>query len=160
MMADVSIRLEPPVGFIMRQSGAFRRALENLVPLWERFERTLVSIEQERFDTRGYGDWPALAASTLAQKAAHGFPLDPLVRTGALRDSLTSFGHDQSASQKGPQQFVWGTSVPYAQYHQEDGTPRMPQRKVLEIRTEDRRRLESDQVTWLNEQVRLTWGRV
>lgn len=159
-MADaVSIRLEPPLSFIQRQSGEFRRKLENLIPLWERFEVELSAIEQERFDTRGYGEWPALSASTLAQKAAHGFPLDPLIRSRDLIDSLTSFGHDQSASTKGPQQFTWGTSVPYAAYHQ-DGTDKMPQRKVLEIRTEDRRRLEGVMVGWLNQVSAETWGRV
>lgn len=156
MAGAVSIRLEPPISFIARQSGAFRRELENLTPLWDRFEVELSAIETERFDTRGYGEWPALAASTLAQKAAHGFPLDPLIRTGTLRDSLTN---PMQAGTKGPQQFVWGTSVPYAKYHQ-DGTDKMPQRKVLEIRTEDRRRLEHEMVSWLNQVSARTWGRV
>lgn len=153
----VRVRLEPPLSFIHAQSGAFRRELMNLEPLWERFSTELSAIEQERFDTRGYGAWPELAASTLAQKAAHGFPLDPLIRTGALRDSLTDPG--TAGADRGPKHFVWGTDIEYAQYHQ-DGTEKMPQRKVLEIRTEDRRRLESQQVSWLNEVARRTWGRV
>lgn len=157
MAAPVSIRLEPPLGFIESQSGAFRRALLDLTSLWERFARTMSSIEQERFSSRGYGEWPALAASTLAQKAAHGFPLDPLVRTGALRDSLTDPG--TAGKDRGPQHFSWGTDVEYAEYHQ-DGTDKMPQRKVLEIRVEDRQRLERDQVSWLNETAARTWGRV
>lgn len=156
-MADaVSIRLDPPLSFIQRQSGAFRRRLEDLIPLWERFEDELAAIETERFESRGYGEWPALAASTLAQKAAHGFPLDPLIRTRALYTSLTE---PAQAATKGPQQFSWGTDIPYAGFHQ-DGTDKMPQRKVLEIRTEDRRRLEGVMVGWLNETARMTWGRV
>lgn len=157
MANAVTIRLEPPLSFIHAQSGAFRRELENLAPLWERFSKELAQIGQERFDSRGYGEWPALAASTLAQKAAHGFPLDPLVRTRALRDSLTD--PNIGGKDRGPQRFVWGTDVPYAGFHQ-DGTDKMPQRKVLDIRTEDRRRLEHEQVSWLNEVARRTWGRV
>ena len=33
--------------------------------------------------------WPALKASTLAIKAAQGYPADSLVRTGALKDATT-----------------------------------------------------------------------
>ena len=152
----VSIKLHPPLSFIHSQARAFRRELENLSPLWDRFSDELVEIDQERFDTRGYGEWPALAASTLAQKAAHGFPLDPMIRTRALIESLTNEGQ---AATKGPKQFIWGTSVEYAAYHQA-GTDRMPQRKVLEIRTEDRRRLEHEMVSWLNESAAKTWGRI
>lgn len=159
-MADgVSVKLEPPISFIRAQAGAFRRDLSNLIPLWDRFERELSAIGQERFDTRGYGEWPALAASTLAQKAAHGFPLDPLIRTRTLEESLTN---PALAAVKGPQQFSWGTDVEYAHFHQDGGdTPgRPPQRKVLDLRVEDRRRLEREQVSWLNERARLTWGRI
>lgn len=157
MAEQVTIRLEPPLSFIQAQSGAFRRELLDLRPLWERFGKTMAAIEQERFDSRGYGEWPALAASTLAQKAAHGFPLDPLIRTRAMIDELTDPG--AGSKDVGPQTFAFGSSQPYAEFHQ-DGTDRMPQRKVIEIRTEDRRRLESEQVSWLNEVARRTWGRV
>lgn len=157
-MADaVQIRLEPPLSFIQAQSSAFRRELENLTPLWERFGKTMAAIEQERFDSRGYGEWPALAASTLAEKAAHGFPLDPLIRTRAMVDELTD--PDAGAKDVGPRSFSFGSSQPYAGFHQ-DGTPKMPQRKVIEIRLEDRRRLEGEQVSWINEVARRTWGRV
>lgn len=151
----IRVRVEPPLSFISAQAGAFRRELENLTPLWDRFSHELSAIEQERFDSRSYGEWPALAASTLAQKSAHGFPLDPLIRTRDMLDSLTN---ESRAATKGPKRFIWGSDVDYAQYHQ-DGTDRMPQRKVLDIRTEDRRRLEHEMVSWINEQAAKTWGR-
>jgi hypothetical protein len=44
----------------------------------------------QRFRTRGNGTWPALAPSTIAEKRRRGFPLDPLVRTGAMRNQYTT----------------------------------------------------------------------
>jgi phage gpG-like protein len=155
-MAGVNVRLSPPLSFIHAQAGEFRRALDNLEPLWDRFEHELSQIETERWDTRGYGGWAPLAESTVAQKAAHGFPLDPLIRTGELRDSLTD---PNRAGDKGPKQFSYGTDVPYAEYHQE-GTDRMPSRPVLEIRLEDRRRLERETVSYVNEAAAKSWGRI
>jgi hypothetical protein len=39
---------------------------------------------------KNFGRGPALAESTLAEKAAGGFPKTKLVRTGALKESLTT----------------------------------------------------------------------
>jgi phage gpG-like protein len=148
----VDVKLEPPISFIQRQAGAFRQDLENLVPLWDKFDDTLHEITEEQFSSHGHGAWPGLAESTIAQKSAHGFPLDPLIRTGSLKDSFDPLS-------KGPQSFIWGSEVEYAGYHQ-DGTPRMPQRKVIDIRVEDRRRLEQDQVRYVNESAARTFGRI
>lgn len=41
------------------------------------------------FASGGQGRWPPLAASTLARKAAQGYPPDMLVRTGELEDSVS-----------------------------------------------------------------------
>ena len=56
----------------------------------------------------------------------------------------------------------WGTDVPYAHFHQDGGSVagRPPQRKVLDIRVEDRRKLEAAMVTWINGVSRLTFGRI
>lgn len=148
----VEVRLEPPVSFILKQTGAFRHHLEDLVPLWELFEHTMDEITAEQFDTQGHGAWPGLAESTIQEKSAKGFPLDPLIRTGTLRDSFESLA-------KGPQSFIYGTNVGYAGYHQ-DGTPRMPQRKVIDIRTEDRQKLERDMVLYVNAAAAETFGRI
>ena len=59
--------------------------------------------------------WPPLAPSTLREKTRLGFPLVPLVRTGALEKSLTD---RQVAARITPQSMSWGTDVPYAKYHQ------------------------------------------
>ena len=148
----VDIKLSPPVSFILRQSGAFRHDLENLMPLWDKFDNVLHEMTEEQFDSHGHGAWPGLAESTIQQKSAHGFPLDPLIRTGSLKDSFDPLA-------EGPQTFIWGSEVDYAGYHQE-GTPRMPQRKVIDVRTEDRRRLEQAMVQYVNDSAARTWGRI
>lgn len=156
-MADgVHVELKPPVAFILQQSGAFRRALANLEPLWDRFKPILGEIEAEQFSSQGHGAWPGLAASTLAQKAAHGYPADPLVRTGDLRESLVNPGR---AAQSSGDTLIYASDVDYAGYHQ-DGTSKMPQRKVIDLRTDDRRRLEQETVAWIDEVARDTWGRI
>lgn len=156
-MADgVHVELKPPVPFILRQTGAFRRALDHLEPLWNRFKPILGQIEAEQFATRGHGAWPGLAASTLAQKAAHGYPSDPLVRTGDLRASLVNPG---MAAETSGDTLIYGTDVDYAGYHQ-DGTSKMPARKVIDLRADDRRRLEQETVAWIDDVARDTFGRI
>lgn len=159
----VELALSPPLAFIDAQTGEFRDALDDLSDLWERFKVTMTEIEVERFGSQGYGEWPELAGSTIRQKARDGFPFGPLIRTGELVDSLTDADR---AAEMTPWALTWGTDVPYAMYHQgyrdDAGTPtdpgRPPVRKVLDIRVEDRRRLETDMVGWLNDKAREAFG--
>ncbi len=154
----VEIRFVPPLSFLSRQAGAFGRQLRDLRPLWDRFEPIMSELERRQFDTQGEGAWPGLAESTLRQKAAHGYPPDPLVRTGALKDSLTDPGR---AFTRGAMSAEWGTNVPYAHYHQ-DGTTKMPQRQVIPdpIKADDRRKFEQAMVKWIDEVAARTFGRV
>lgn len=151
----VRIVLEPPVEFILRQTGAFRRQLEDLDPLWEMFKPILTDIEEQQFDTEGHGGWPPLAESTMRYRDSQ--PI--LQQTGALKASLVD---PAQAAQTGPMQMIWGTDVAYAHWHQDGGTiaGRPPQRKVLDIRTEDRRKLERAMVTWINRVAAETVGRI
>lgn len=156
----VEIVLRPPLEFILRQSGAFRRALLVLTPLWERFEREMSAIEAERFDSEGYGEWPPLAESTISDRARRGFAAGPILqRTRTLRDSLVD---PARASRTTPRTMTWGTDVDYAIFHQDGGsTPgRPPRRTVLDLRVQDRRRLETQMVSWVNEIAARTWGRI
>lgn len=155
-MANVTIRLSPPVEFILRQSGAFRRSLDNLEPLWDRLKPVMSEIEQEQFESHGHGDWPPLAESTLRYKQGP----DMMVESGDLKSSLVDPGR---AAESGPRQMVWSTDVPYAHYHQEGGSVpgRPPQRVVLEVRTEDRQgKIEPSVVRWVNEVAARTWGAI
>lgn len=157
--AGVTVQFRPPIEFILRQAGAFRRGLLDLDPLWDRFKPVMAAIEEQQFATEGHGDWPALADSTIRQKAALGFPPDPLIRTGALRRSLTDPGQ---AARTTPRSMTWGTDVAYAHWHQDGGSipGRPPQRKVIDLTVEDRRRFEREMLSWVNQLAARTWGRI
>lgn len=125
---------------------ALRRFLDeiaDLQPLWDTYGRIMAAFEQEWFDTAGRGLWPPLAESTLRWKEARGYPPDPLIRTGALEESLTdplqAARVDQGRSTLGTftaAGFSWGTDVTdrrgkeYAHYHQ-DGEGSNPLRQVI-----------------------------
>src|SRR5919106_225230 len=69
--------------------------------------------------------WPPLAASTLALKQAYGYPLDVLVRTGAMKDDATL--SPWLVTEKGGD-IVGEIDVPaYSEFHFE-GTRFMPAR--------------------------------
>lgn len=152
---NVQLTLSPPVGFILRQSGAFRAALENLEPLWERFKPIMSAIEQEQFESHGHGQWPPLAASTLRYKTGG----DILVETGDLKSSLIDPGR---AAQTSAHEMIWGTDVAYAHFHQDGGSiaGRPPQRKVIDVQAEQRQRFEQATVQWVNEVAARTWGAI
>ena len=154
----ITMELEPPIEFILQQTGRFRDSLLDLEVLWEAFKPIMSEVERRQFDTHGDGSWPPLAETTLAQKEAHGWPSDPLVRTGDLKESLVDPGR---AADSGPLHMNYGTDVPYAGFHQ-DGTSRMPQRQVIPdpFKVEDRRKLEVAMVTYINRAAAETFGRI
>lgn len=152
----------PPLEFIIRQQGAFRRALEDLSGLWRRFIPIIEGMEAEWFATQGEGAWPPLAESTKARKLAAGLSLLPLI-TDERPDSLHQTLLDPNrAARVEPQMLVWETVVPYAHFHQDGGAVagRPPQRQVIPdpLPLQHRRRLEAATVSWLNEQAALAFG--
>jgi phage gpG-like protein len=157
----VTIEMRPPLEFILRQSGAFRRKLSDLASLWERFKPIMGELERDWFDSRGRGSWPPLSEYTLREKEALGYPLDPLVRTGNLRDSLV----DPQRAMHAARDTAWyGTDVAYARWHQTGGfvPGRPPMRQVIPdpFPVETRRRLEQEMVAWIDQAAAETWGRV
>lgn len=96
--------------------------------------------EKQRFDARGPG-WASLAPATVARKArAH---LDPRILR-ARHDLFNSLVKSRAANQvnvKRPDSFRFGTSVPYARYH-EYAKPigraqRMPLRELVGLSEHD-----------------------
>lgn len=182
----VNLRLSPPIEFIERQTGVFRERLRDLTPLWRRFSRTMAAIERDRFASEGGGEWPPLAASTLLEKERLGFPAFPLIRTGELYQSLTdpsraaafsaqemTYGTDVPYAryhQDGGTVTRRTTRVDYgagpgvgvragAQVAvSQESVWHLPQRKVIDITVADRRRLEVDMVTYINEAARVAFG--
>lgn len=111
-------------------------------PAFREIAQLLRRYERRQFTSQGAfasGGWAPDAESTVRLKAAKG--LDPRIlhATGDLEQSLTgsSGGHVEVVA---AHQLVFGTSVPYARFHQ-TGTSRMPRRRPLEIRERDRAEL-------------------
>lgn len=143
-MPGVRVTLNPPVSFIVRQTGAFRAALEDLTELWERIKPVMSEIEEERWATEGYGGWPG-------GPNYHG-----MVRTGDLKGSLVDPG--SAVLSEGPTELVWGTNVFYAGFHQ-GGEGNNPVRKVLDLEEGGgRQKIEQATVAWLNDLVARHWA--
>lgn len=97
--------------------------LERLEWLWANLAELFVAKEGLWFKSKGRGTWPELSPAYAAWKAIH-YPGAPLmVRTGDLRDQLTS---SKSVLAMTDTAISLGTSLPYAAFHL--GTSKMPAR--------------------------------
>jgi phage gpG-like protein len=136
------------------QKGAGKAAL-NLHRLGERarqnrpaarkVDRVIARSEKDRFAKEGPG-WPDLAASTRARKEREGLPTEILRASGALYRSLTEGGSDHVDTWT-PDEFRFGTEVPYAVYH--DVGQGVPKRKLIELTVSDRRRITEAIADWV-----------
>ena len=79
-----------------------------------------------------------MTPSTVAQKARRGYPLDILVRTGALRDSLQGKTGDTIEDIR-PLSLHLGTTVPYGIYHQKGSPGRLPRRAPIELNEQQKK---------------------
>jgi phage gpG-like protein len=105
-------------------------------PLWADIAAVFYVGESARFDTEGFGTWPALSPGYAKWKAKN-YPGKPiLTRTGALRESLTSKSGAAAIYEPEPQQLTLGTRIKYAEFHQ-TGTSRMPARPPVGISDDD-----------------------
>lgn len=114
-------------------SGAFRA----MVPILED------SVEQQ-FKTQGHGTWAQLARSTIARKKGS---TRILFDSGRLMKSFLTGGADH-VEDISPRRFRWGSTVPYALFHQTGtgdkfqftsgpGTATgLPMRRIMESETE------------------------
>lgn len=104
--------------------------LDDLSGLWDAYAGVMIQTEEEWFASNGGGTWPPLADVTVREKIRMGVPLDTLIRTGDLLESLTTplaMSVDQGRSTLGTftrKAMTWGTDVrddrgrAYAPYHQ------------------------------------------
>jgi len=145
-LASVGIVLSPPVSFILKQSGAFRAALMNLQPLWERLKPVASAIEEEQWATEGQGSWPG------------GPDYHGMIRTGDLKSSLVDPG--RAVQSEGPQEMVWGSDVFYAIFHHA-GMGNNPVRLLVDVsRGQAQSQIEPVVVSWVNEVAAQTWGAI
>jgi phage gpG-like protein len=104
-------------------------------PIAHQVEAVVHRSNERRFDTRGLGSWPADSPDTEAEKSGGSV----LVDSGALKRSLTSSGGG-AVSKEHPTALSFGTSVPYARFHQY-GTRNMPKRKLIDLTASDRKKI-------------------
>ena len=117
---------------------------KNMEPLWERFLKELRDIARLQFESEGSygsGGWPALAESTIESKQSRGKDNGILRASNDLFNSLTSEGPG-SIADISKEWLRYGTSIPYAGFHQ-SGTTNMPQRRVVRLPESERRMLVS-----------------
>lgn len=111
--------------------------VENATPAFEAIADRFAAAEQQQFASQGGfggGGWAPLSPAYAAWKASR-YPGGILVRTGALKGSLTSrpFGVETISNK----QAVFGTAVAYAGYHQ-SGTSKMPARPPVQLPESER----------------------
>lgn len=113
-------------------------AVRDAAPAFEILGERFVAMEQKQFASEGaWGGaaWAPLSPAYASWKARH-YPGKPILQLGGtLIDSLTI---GPKIREIGPTFATFGTDVSYAQYHQQ-GTPKMPQRKPLDITLIERR---------------------
>jgi phage gpG-like protein len=115
------------------QDGSYESRMDELVPLIQACEQRSFLAEQ----TPGGEAWTPLAESTIAHKGKRsgliGAHSTILIDTGRLFESLTlEDGTSDTIWITGDKFLTFGTSVPYAIFH-ETGTSRMPARPAVGI---------------------------
>lgn len=115
-----------------------RERARDVRPAWDAVVEWFADRNASQFEDRGaeYATpWRPLAASTLREKARLGFPLDPLVRTRRLMQSITMRPLD--IERLGPREFEAGTADRKAVFHQfgtRNGLPARPLFSATRIR--------------------------
>lgn len=121
---------------VERELLRFSSRAVDLSPAFETIADEMQHWEADQFSSEGAflgTPWEPLAASTVRSKAARGLPLDILVATGELRDSLTGAGSN-AVRDIGPNEMTFGTRVPYAVYHHSrEPRSRLPRRPLIAV---------------------------
>lgn len=117
---------------LRRKIHAMRERAGNLIPAWNELLDWFADQERLQFGSRGqrwHTLWPELTRETVASKRALGYTGDILIRETDLLRSLTD--RPLSVERLTAREAVAGTRIRYARYHQ-DGTRRMPARKLID----------------------------
>lgn len=106
-------------------------------PIWDDVAKAYFKVQEAQFDTEGHGQWVPLSSKYASWKQSNAPGQGLLVLSGDLRKAAT--GKSGAVVQKSEHQLAIGFQrAGYWRYHQ-TGTSRMPQRRIVEIREEDRR---------------------
>lgn len=125
---------------VSRMLSRTTEKISNLRPFLDNVAVFLEATMEEQFDTEGSrsGGWVALSPRYAEDKLARWGSQPILVASGGMRRSLIGASGASIRRQLGGDTLEFGTSVPYAKYHQ-TGTSRMPMRKILDLTSDDRR---------------------
>lgn len=119
--------------------------LDDWRSVWPNVIQEFHLIEAEQFDSEGAagsGKWTPLKAVYAEFKEAH-FPGKPILQaTSDLRDSLVDSEAFGAITRISEQELVLGTSVPYAIFHQRGTRRGLPQRKVISLSEQQKRRIQ------------------
>ncbi len=117
--------------------------LQDLSPVFEAGDSWFRAEMDEQFQTQGAylqggTEWAPLSPEYAKRKPPPPAPFGILYRSGDLYRSLSVEGGDH-IKVIAPQEAAYGSSVPYGKYHQ-DGTEKMPQRKIIILLNKMRQR--------------------
>jgi hypothetical protein len=108
-------------------------------PAYPEVETVYREQETQLFATQGHGQWPALAASTVATKASKGLDPRMMHASSMLYRSLTQKKPRNRWRRARKTELRWGTKVFYALFHQEGHG--VPVRKVIDIDNSGQRQI-------------------
>jgi phage gpG-like protein len=120
-------------GFIQlrKELGDMRDRAADVRPAWDALLTWWAARNVTNFQNAGKRwkkPWRPLAPATVADKMRLGYPKDTLIRTGALRDSLSR--RPLGIERLRPHDLEAGTNTNYAHFHQH-GTSKMPARVLV-----------------------------
>lgn len=126
---------------IDRALTRFADHVSDLRPAWPAVVQVIRSHATKQFATEGSygpgGGWKALSPK-YAKRKAKKWPGRPILEaSGQMKRSLVGHTTDSILNYQ-PLSFGYGTKRGYASYHQK-GTPRMPQRKIIDLTETDKR---------------------
>lgn len=118
-----------------RAFDRFADAVKDWKPAWRKTRTFLYKHERKIFSTRGFGTWAPLASGQAAT----------LMQSKRMKRSLTQRGGENIA-ELAKETLLFGSRVtsdagaPYPLFHQR-GTRKMPQRRIIFLREEERREI-------------------
>jgi phage gpG-like protein len=113
-----------------------QRPLWDMTGIWDEIDTSLSRNSVRQFASEGAygsGGWAPLASSTLKRKAHLGQSSKILQATRRLYRSLTVSDHPEHLYVGQPHEMAWGTTVPYAKYHQDGSGSSLPRRRVVQL---------------------------
>lgn len=118
------------------------RGVTDLKPLFELLGEDFRDSERQQFAHEGYGSWPALSAAYAARKRLLWGDKPILQASGALRSAMTERMTPGNVTDIRETEAAFGVNLgkPYPRYHQ-TGAGNLPQRKVIDFREGDKRRM-------------------